>query len=113
MQALELWEIHAWDGGDRQNPTGKFYGHYLDTVTDATFVVDEEDGDGERVFEVSADCYVTKQGEALGKFVTRIDGHWGFIAHGGKQMWSPNTIHQAEGLLQAERWAFKQLLEAA
>lgn len=25
MQALELWEIHEWDGGDRTNATGKFF----------------------------------------------------------------------------------------
>lgn len=94
---------------------GKFFEHYIDTVTDETFIVDEEEGpSGKRLFVVSNDGVVTKDDEAIGKFITGPNCRWGFIdGNTGKQTWTQHTSAEAEGLLNAERVIFAQMLEHA
>lgn len=99
------------------NAGGKFFSHYIDTVTDATFIVDEEEGpQGKRLFSVSSGCVVSdSEDQVIGRFVSspHRPSRWGFIDLKGKQMWTDHTVDEAEGLLLAERVVFKQMLEAS
>lgn len=99
---------------------GKFYAHLIDTVTDETFIVDEEnvtlDGWGERIYRVDSNANVWNAANIdIGRFIVgpQRPGLWGYIDKKGLQIWSKHSIDEAEGLLAAEREVFKQLLEAA
>lgn len=94
---------------------GKFFMHLIDTVTDATFIVDEEEGpQGKRLFVVDSSANVSdSDGNRIGNFVSGQSNRWGFINRQGRQNWTQHTTAEAEGLLHAERVVFAQMLEAA
>lgn len=97
---------------------GKFYSHLIDNVTDETFITLESEAGpmGQRLYRVDAGANVfDADNKAIGRFIVgpQRPGLWGYIDFKGAQIWSKHSIDEAEGLLNAEREIFKQLLEAA